>query len=165
MVLVFERLDPSRHDREGFSCGVDALDTYIKARASQDLTRRLAACYVLCEEGSQTIIGYYTLSAFAIEPLELSADLVKRLPRYPFLPAALLGRLAVASKYRGQGMGERLLIDAIERARSADISALALVVDALDGQAAGFHGRYGFMPVSTVPLRLYWILGQVRGRF
>lgn len=112
MSLVFEPLDPGRHARGDFSCGEESLDTYLQRQASQDQRNQLAACYVLHEQGSREIIGYYTLSALSITASELPPDLVAKLPRYEYLPATLLGRLAVDTKYQSQRMGERLIINA-----------------------------------------------------
>lgn len=165
MVLTFEQFDPLRHDRDAFTCGVDSLDAYLKRQAGQDARRHLAACYILCEQGDRSIIGFYTLSVLSIEPRLLPPTLIARLPRYPLLPAALLGRLAVASLWNGQGMGERLLVDAIRRASNAEIAAAVLVVDAIDDHAARFYAHYGFTRFADAPLRLYLPLGHVRGQF
>ncbi|MGI8550636.1 MAG: GNAT family N-acetyltransferase [Dehalococcoidia bacterium] len=100
-----------------------------------------------------------------IEPSALPPALAAQLPHYRLLPAALLGRLAVASQYRGQRMGERLLADAIHRVSTADIAAMAIVVDAIDEPAAAFYQHFGFVPFTTTPMRLYLILAQVRGHF
>ena len=77
------------------SCGVDALDTYLKQQASQDLEKRVAAVIVPTPDG-RTVAGYYTLSQYAIAVGDLPGDIYKRLslPKYPVLPATLIGRLA-----------------------------------------------------------------------
>jgi len=162
--LIFERLDPSRHDRESFSCGEDSLDSYLKRQASQDVRRRLAACFVLCPEpGAREILGYYTLSPLSIESKDLAESTRARLAGYAMLPAILLGRLAAASAYqRGQKMGQRLLADAVNRARSAEITGMAVVVDALNENAAGFYLHFGFTRFEDVPSRLYLPLGNLR---
>jgi predicted N-acetyltransferase YhbS len=164
--LSFERLDPARHDRAGFYSGEPSLDAYLKQRASQDMKRQVAVCYVLCEEGAREIIGYYTLSAFAIEAQDLAADVVAKLPRYPLLPAALLGRLAVGQKYRGQNRGKMLVLDAVQRVCRSDVAAMALVADAINERvAASFYAPLGFLPIPNRPLRLYLPLNRVRTAF
>src|ERR1700731_1222371 len=91
------------HDRSDFSCGNVSLDRYLKEQAGQDLRRACAYCFVLApKRGDTSILGYYTLSSYGIDVGELPADVAKKLPRYPLIPAALLGRLAVDRRYQGQ---------------------------------------------------------------
>src|SRR5438477_9595683 len=112
---IVEPLDRQKHDRAAFSSGVAPLDTYLKNQASQDAKRKVAVTYILREQNSNVIIGYYTMSAASIETARLPEDITRRLPRYDALPAMLLGRLAVDERYRGQGFGEYLLVDALKR--------------------------------------------------
>ncbi|MEG4984427.1 hypothetical protein QUB08_01405 [Microcoleus sp. BR0-C5] len=97
MVLTIELLDSSRHHRELFCCGQDSLDNYIRKQASQDLKKKVAIVFVLVESSNTDVIAYYTLSAYTIELADLNESFAfaKKLPRYPLLPATLLGRLAV----------------------------------------------------------------------
>lgn len=145
------------HDRAAFSCGVPALNQYLQRQARQDVQRHIAAVFVLQDGEEGRIAGYYTLSATAIGLNELPDDLARRLPRYPDLPAVLLGRLAVDTGYRGQGFGEIVLMDALSRAltQSQQIAALAVIVDAKDEAAVGFYQRYGFQQLIEQPERLY----------
>ena len=128
-----EPLDRKRHDRVAFSCGVEALDRYLKQQASQDLEKRVAAVLVLTPDGS-TIAGYYTLSQYAVSIGQLPEQVLKRLkpPRYPELPATLLGRLARSTAFKGQKIGELLLMDALKRSldHSQAIASVGVVVDA-----------------------------------
>lgn len=146
-----------RHDRASFACGVAALDRYLQQQAGQDARRNLAAVFVLAEMATGRVAGYYTLSAFTIEPTSLPATLTKRLPRYAALPAVLLGRLAVDARDRGQGLGERLLVDALARGyrQREQVAAMAVVVDALDDAAREFYEHYGFVRYEDRPHRLY----------
>src|ERR1700752_4208742 len=100
----------SSHDRLGFSCGLEPLDTYLKKQARQDVKKRVAAAFVLTPDG-QTIAGYYTLSQFSVDLGMVPQDIARRLPKYPIVPATLIGRLAVSTAFRGQGAGELLLMD------------------------------------------------------
>ena len=98
-----------RHDRRAFSCGNEPLDRYLKQQASQDARRHVAAPLVAVrEEGDKTILGYYTLSAFAIDLGTLPDRTASKLPLYPLGPVTL-GRLAVDHRYRGRGLGGFLL--------------------------------------------------------
>lgn len=116
--LVIEPLGAD-HDRAVFSCGHDILDSYIKQRAGQDLRRRIARVFVCTAPDSPAILGFYTLSALSVDVGTLPHRLVRRLPKQP-LPAALIGRLAVAREAQGQGIGRMLLADALKRAVTAD---------------------------------------------
>jgi ribosomal protein S18 acetylase RimI-like enzyme len=104
---------------------------------------------------SGAVAGYYTLASAGIPVSELSADVLRRLPRYPTLPAVRIGRLAVDGTYRGRGIGELLLMDAAARAHRADQANYALLVDAKDDAAAAFYRHYGFVPYASNPLILF----------
>jgi GNAT superfamily N-acetyltransferase len=138
-----------KHDRAAFSCGKEPLDRCIRQQAGQDLRSRVAAVFVLCDLGSPSIIGYYTLSAFTVLLRDLPEAQRKRLPRYPEVPTVLLGRLAVDERYAGQGWGKVLLLDALRRrlVESEQIAAAAVVVDAIDDSAQAFYEKYGFQPL------------------
>lgn len=156
--FTFEPLDRAKHDRAAFSCSVEALDTYLKKQAGQDVEKRVAAVIVATPDG-KTIAGYYTLSQYAITVGDLPVDIYKQLslPKYPVLPATLLGRLARASAFRGQGVGELLLMSALERSLrlSREIASVAVVVDAKDAQAAQFYSTYGFLKLPSHPGRQF----------
>jgi GNAT superfamily N-acetyltransferase len=149
-----------RHDRAAFSCGVDALDRYFRMQAEQEGRKRVASCFVLAAaDGS--VAGYYTLSATSIALLDLPPVLAKRLPRYPVVPATLMGRLAVHQNRQGQGLGELLLFDAFSRTLRSDIASYAFVVDAKDDAAQAFYQHYGFMPLASAGRRLSLPLAEI----
>lgn len=145
------------HDRASFSCGVPALDDYLQRRASQDAKRRVAAPFMLIEAGGGKVCGYYTLSQMAVEIESLPEDIARKLPKYPMVPVTLLGRLAVDLQFRGQGLGEFLLMDALRRswALSREIAAMAVLVDAKDAAAATFYESYEFRRLSDRHDRLF----------
>ena len=151
------------HDRAGFSCGSEALDRYLREQAGQDVRNYLAAVFVLVDLMARTIAGYYTLSATAVEARELPAALTRRLPRYPLLPAVLLGRLAVDTRYRGRGLGALLLTDALKRSLGLreQVGAMAVVVDAKDDAARAFYERFGFQRFRDEEFRLYAPMGTI----
>jgi hypothetical protein len=94
---------------------VVSLDRYFREQVSQDTKRRVATCFVAVDVEDQSIAGYYTLAATSIALSTLSPEIVKKLPRYPVVPAVLLGRLAVNGKYQGQGLaGRRSLGECID---------------------------------------------------
>ena len=148
--FIVEPLGPS-HDRTAFTCGVDALDRYFREQAGQDVRRRATACFVAREIATNRIAGFYTLAAGGILLAKLPARLAKRLPRYPAVPVARLGRLAVARAWQGRKLGGALLWDAVERARRSEVAVYALVVDAKDEQAESFYLRHGFVRFGETP--------------
>jgi len=146
-----------RSIRAAFDCGVESLNAYLRQKAAQDVKRKLAAAFVLVDDAGTSILGYYTLSSLSISLPELPAEIARRLPRYPQIPVALLGRLAVSKECHGQGLGEHLLIDALRRARKASevVASFAVVVEAKDARAAEFYKRYGFEELRGQPVRLF----------
>ncbi|MCJ2135715.1 GNAT family N-acetyltransferase [Methylobacterium sp. J-026] len=162
---VIAALDPARHDRSRFACGVEALDRYLRMQAGQDARRRVAAPYVLLEPPSAAVIGFYTLSNTSIRSAELPATLVKKLPRYPILPATLLGRLAVDGTRRGEGFGTLLLLDAFRRCLRSEAATLAVVVDAKDAAAASFYERHEFLRLTDLPDRLFKPMAEIEALF
>jgi GNAT superfamily N-acetyltransferase len=160
------RIDPldDRHDRMAFESGVEPLDRYLRTQASQDVRKRVASCFVLTD-GQPAPMGYYTLAATSITLTDLPIALSKRLPRYPAVPATLMGRLAVDARYRGQRLGERLLFDAFGRALRSEIATYAFVVDAKDEIAAGFYAAYRFLPLTQAGRRMFVPMTEIARLF
>ena len=160
--LVIEPLGKN-HDRATFSCGVPDLDRYLGRQAGQDVRRRIARVFVCTAEGSDTVLGFYTLSALAIDLSSLPEELSRKLPRHP-VPCALIGRLAIDLSVRGYGLGRMLLADAIKRILGAsDMLAIhAVIVDAKNTTAKQFYEGFGFAPLQDNTLRLFLPLGAIR---
>jgi GNAT superfamily N-acetyltransferase len=148
-----EPLGPN-HGRAEFTCGVDALDRYFREQAGQDVRRRATACFVAREIATDRIAGFYTLAAGGILLAHMPARLAKRLPRYPMVPIARLGRLAVALAYHGRKLGGALLWDAVERAGRSEVAVYAVVVYAKDEQAESFYLHHGFVAFGETPRSL-----------
>lgn len=148
------------HDRKTFSCGVPALDRYFREQVTQDVRRRATACYVAVETATGKIAGYYTLAASGVPLAEMPEALAKRLPRYPSVPVARLGRLAVGSVYRGRQLGAMLLWDAAMRATRSELVVFALAVDAKDDQAEAFYRHHGFVAFGSLPRQLIYPLAN-----
>jgi GNAT superfamily N-acetyltransferase len=144
--LVIVGLDATLHDRANFRCGIEPLDRYLSKQAGQDTKRRICRVFVATTSSApESVIGYYTLSALAIELKQLPPELNRKMPRHP-LPAALLGRLAVSLSAQGHGVGKMLLADAVKRtlAVSDQIGVYAMVVDAINEDAVRFYEQFGF---------------------
>ncbi len=149
-----EALDPT-HDRTRFRSGVVALDDYLARQAGQDVRRRASACFLAIDAESGRIAGYYTLAAASVALTDLPQGLARKLPRYPSVPVARLGRLAIDTGFQGRKLGAALLADALTRAMRSEVAVLALVVDAKDDRAAAFYRHHGFEPFSSTPLRFF----------
>ena len=159
-IAALERSAKLDAARAGFDCGFEPLNRYFKELVTQDVSRKLASCFVATDLSlgassglsSQlsnqlsniTPLGFYTLSSASVSMQDLPSALTKKLPRYPSVPAVRLGRLAVSVQAQGRGLGSILLIDALERTQRSDIAAYAMVVDAKDEAAAQFYEHFGF---------------------
>ena len=155
-------LDPAIHDRQGFECGVLALDEYLHRFAEQHRRRGISSIYVLTNSAQpERILGYYTLSAAEVDGQHLAEAERKKLPRYP-VPCFRMGRLACRTDQRGNGLGKLLLGCAVDRCLKArqQVAAYALLVDAKDDVAKAFYVHFGFKTLQDVPLALYLPLGR-----
>jgi ribosomal protein S18 acetylase RimI-like enzyme len=151
------------HDRSAFSCGQASLDDFLRRLAGQYERRSLAAVYVLVSPPEERVLGYYSLSASAIDLEALPEAERRKLPRHP-VPVVHLGRLGVDRSVRGQGFGRRLLLDAlrvcVELSQQAGI--FAVDVRAIDDEARSFYQKYGFEPLEDDPHHLYLTMKAIR---
>jgi ribosomal protein S18 acetylase RimI-like enzyme len=147
-------------DRKHFDSGTEPLDRYLREQVTQDIRRRVAACFVAVDD-EQRIAGYYTLASASVPLDQLPPATAKKLPRYPSVPAVRMGRLAVDRDFKGQGLGGALLADALQRSARSEIAAYALIVDAKDEPAAAFYRHHGFVALPSAALRLFLPLAVV----
>ncbi|MFN0088187.1 MAG: GNAT family N-acetyltransferase [Blastocatellia bacterium] len=145
----------ARHQREGFDCGEEALNRYLRQYASQHQKKNIGRIYVAVEAGESRVVGYYTLANGSVS-FE-SVPQAKGLPREYPIPVILLARLAIDRTMQGQGLGAVLIFDALKRA--AEVSQLsaayAVIVDALNDQAKKFYLHYHFEESLDDPMRLF----------
>lgn len=151
----------STHNRNAFDSGSAPLNRYLREQVTQDVRRRVTACFVALNADHQ-IAGYYTLASASVLLSDLPAAIAKRLPRYPTVPAVRMGRLAIDQNFQGQGLGGALLADALQRAARAEIAAYALLVDAKDTHAAAFYQHHGLLALPDTPLTLFLPLATVQ---
>lgn len=166
------RLEPltGHHDRSGFDCGIEVLNAWLKQTALQHQGRGISRTFVAVpadESALQSwaqsgypvqvgsILGFYALTSAFVLTEELPAKQAKRYPRQ--IPVTRLGRLATRSDMQGQGLGQLLLADAVNRACTAAqaVGSAGLFVDAKNQTAARFYQRYGFIPSTDQPLKLF----------
>ncbi len=155
-------LDPTRHDRKAFTCGVAALDEYLQRFAVQQSKKGITVVRVLVDDTAPAeIVGYYSLSAAQIDVNSLAEADKKQLPRYP-VPCFRMGRLACGTAHQRKGIGKLLIGCAVARCLEAkkQVAAYALIVEAKDSTATAFYQHYGFTACADNPLRLYLALGK-----
>ena len=144
------------HDGSAFESGEAVLDDWLRQRAWKNLQEAASRTYVVCPAGSLEIIGYAALSMGQILAQETTGSMRRNMPK--FIPAVLLGRLAISREWQGKGLGRALLADVIARAQraSAEVSARLVIVHAISPAAEAFYLRHGFtrLPVDTPTLAL-----------
>ena len=162
------RIEPlgSSHIRTAFHSGVPELDRYLHHQAGQDAKRKVAAPFVMVNS-SGSVLGYYTLSAYSIQLGELPEAIARKLPRYPRLPATLLGRLAISSFCRGQNLGRFLLMDALHRSsrNTSEVASVGVVVEALDETARAFYLHHEFAQLQDHPNKLFLAMATIERTF
>ncbi len=161
-MLEEQVLNPAVHDRQGFDCGVPALNEYLQRYAEQHRRKGISAAYVLVDSAAASLVlGYYTLSAAEVDVARLADVDRKRLPRFP-VPCFRMGRLACRIDQRGRGLGKLLVGCAVDRCLTAreHIAAYALIVDAKDEAAKRFYQHFGFKALMDRSLTLYFPLGR-----
>ena len=142
------------HDRAAFNSDSEPLNRYLREQVTQDVRRRVTACFVALADENR-IAGYYTLASASLMLADLPASIGKKLPRYPTVPTVRMGRLSVDQAFKGQGLGGALLADALDRAARSEIAAYALIVDAKDDIAAAFYRHHGFIALPESPHTLF----------
>lgn len=150
--MQFELLNPKKHDRKSFNCGVEALDLYLQRGAGQDQRRSLTKIYVLAE--GEQVVGYYSISAHSVLRNNLPDDI--KLASYRDIPFLLLGRLAVDKTFQGQGYGDALIFHAFKTTLEAaeKVGILGMVVDAKGENATAFYKGFGFKKLKGSGNRL-----------
>lgn len=146
----------NQHDRRQFDCGVSILNDYLAKYAKQDVKRKASAVFVLVERAEpKRVIGFYTLCATSVALAELPEEVTRKLPRYPEIPAILVGRLARDVNH--PGVGSLLLSDAITRCVrvAIEIAASIIVVDSKGEAATRFYEKFGFILLPKLPDRMF----------
>lgn len=148
------------HDVSQFSCGKPALDHWLKARALSNQEKGFTVVMVVHDDGR--VVGYYGLAPTGVMPATLPRGIRTGQPPSP-VPCLLLGQLATDERWAGQGIGSALLNHALTRcvAGAALIGGRALVVNAVDDEAAAFWRRRGFVPSRDDRLVLFQSIANI----
>jgi GNAT superfamily N-acetyltransferase len=155
--------DPKRHTVSQFACGQQALDRWLRAYASQSQRRDAARTFVTSAPDGH-VLGYYTLVAGQIEQEGATTPVRRGMSRHFPIPVAILARLAVDQSKQRQGLGRSLLLDALRRILRAsnELAVRAVIVEAIDDDAASFYRRFGFESSDLDPRVLMIGLPAVR---
>jgi len=92
--------------------------------------------------------------------------MVRKLPKYPMLPATPIGRFAIARGRQGESLGGLLLMDALFRSWQAaqTVASYAVRVDATDERARDFYLRHDFLPFPVERLKLFFPMADLDSR-
>jgi len=156
-VRKIELLDKS-HDRDGFDCGSEPLNLFLKQTARQHAERGISRTFVLVDEGAtapKPIVGFFSLNICQIKSESLSQAEAKKLPRG--VSGIRLGRLAVSKEHQRQGVGKMLLVAAMGKFMEIFNTAggIGLFVDAKDQDAKKYYEQFGFVPMPSNELELF----------
>jgi GNAT superfamily N-acetyltransferase len=146
------------HDREGFDCGSEPLNAFLKQTARQHAARGISQTFVLVDENvtePKRILGFFSLNICQIKSESLLPEEAKKLPRN--VSGVRLGRLAAAKDHQRQGIGEKLLVGAMEKFLEIFDRAggIGLFVDAKDLEAKRYYEQFGFVSLPTNELELF----------
>lgn len=161
---VFELTPLGKRDRSGFDCGSEPLNRYFAVQVGQDIRRRVTACFVASVRQTGEIAGYYTICAAGVPVEDVPKPMAANLPFYPSVPAARLGRLAVARKFQGQRIGNSMLWNATLRAAASEVAMFAMVVDAKDEAAEAFYRHHGFVGYGSLRGMMIARISSLLGR-
>jgi predicted GNAT family N-acyltransferase len=153
--VFFEKVSKS-HKRKDFDCGVYDLSRFLHAYAIQNEKKNRSRTFVMLKPDDRTILGYFTLASFQVDFEDCPEELKRKLPKYP-LPVALIGRLAVDSKYKSRGYGKVLLVEALRRSwlASQTFPIHAVVTHAKDSSVRNFYLKFGFKELLDDSRHLY----------
>ena len=135
------------HDLAPFDCGKPVLNEWLRTRALKNEGRGGSRTYVVCD--GKRVVGYYAVAAGAVARTRAPSSLSRNMPDP--LPVLVIARLAVDRHYQGKRIGAGLLKDALLRCLNAarEIGATAVLLHALDDEAAAFYSQYGFNPFPS----------------
>lgn len=167
---IIEPLDPDKHDRAAFSCGVDQVDNFFRKTANKLAKADNLRVWVLTDPQGH-LLGFYALNAHAVDYADLPARYARTRPGHGAIPAAYISMIGVDKRHQGRGYGGDLLIDALKRilAASEALGVAMIMLDVLDcgvasqvKKRADLYASYGFSPLVSDPLRMFLPLVTVR---
>ena len=160
-IARFDEVRPSKEQRERFACGQVSLDRWLATQARQSMDTRDAVTFLLIDDDTESIAGYFCLSSGEISRQATPESMSRRAPES--IPAVRMGRFAIDRAYQRQGWGADLLREALLRAVSGGtmVAARVMLVDAISEEARAFYLRFGFEPSPIHPMQLMYDLRAV----
>lgn len=168
--LVIEPLDPSKHDRSGFSCGVEQVNNFFTRTANKLAVADNLRVFVMTA-GDGRVIGFYALNAHAVDYRDLPPKYARTRPGHGSIPAAYISMIGVDTRHAGRGYGGDLLADALTRiaAAAGNIGIAVAMLDVLDdgnieliARRKALYEGYGFTALPSNPLRLFLPVATIR---
>jgi len=166
-----EAFDKSKHKRDGFESGIDAVDKSFSETAGKLSKAGNVSFFVMVEIAvPDVVIGFYTLNAHAVHFSDLPAKYKRGKPGHGHIPAAFISMMGVYAERHNEGLGALLLADALKRiARGAESVATAVVLlDVIDCgdpekivRRQTFYTKFGFQPLPAQPSRLFLPVASV----
>jgi len=146
------------HDRDGFDCGSEPLNLFLKQTARQHAERGISRTFVLVDEAAvapKPILGFFALNLCQIKSESLAPPAARKLPCD--VSGVRLGRLAVANACQRQGLGAVLLMAAMGKFIEIFNTAggIGLFVDAKDQAAKRYYEQFGFVSLPSNELELF----------
>ncbi len=143
------------HARRQFKCGQPQVDSWLATKAMQHQDKHLSVTKVLLND-TEAIAGFFTLATGQVDFGDLPEDVAKRMPRRA-LPVAVVAWLGIDQRFQGQGLGKRLLAQALRDCHAAGqtFAFVAVILDCLDDQAKAFYKRWDFRELPGHPYRLF----------
>ena len=168
--FTIKPLDPAKHDRAAFSCGIEQVDNFFRRTANKLTNAGNVRTFVMVGPEGE-LIGFYATNAHAIDYTELPERFTRTRPAHGSIPAAYISMIGVDSRFQGRGYGGDLLVDCLARlAGAAEALGIAVVMlDVLDcgdpekvARRLALYTSYGFEPLSSNGLRLFLPMATVR---
>jgi len=169
-VYVIEALDTARHHRDGFSCGVSAVENFFRPTAGKLSKAGNIRVYVMTDP-TGTVVGFHALNAHSIDYADLPSPFARTRPSHGSIPAAFISMMGRDSRFRGSKLGEDLLVDALLRIErlAATIGITVVILDVLDcgdprkvANRLPLYQSFGFEPLASSPLRLFLPIKNIR---
>lgn len=167
---TIEPLDPDKHDRAVFSCGVEQVDNFFKKTANK-LSKADNLRVFVMSQSDGTVIGFYAMNAHSVDYQELPKKFSRDRLRHGNIPAAYISMSGRDKKFRGSGFGGDLLVDCLNRILrvSDDLGIAVVMLDVLDcgnpefvAKRRALYIEYGFQPLPSNNLRLFLPISTAR---
>jgi hypothetical protein len=167
------RLDPEKHDRAAFSCGVEAVDNFFKRTANKLSKTDSLRVFVMTDDHG-TVAGFYAINVHSISFEDLPPQFARTRPGHGRILTAYISMIGRDRRFAGTGIGADLLVDCLTRSLriSRDLGLAMAILDVLDdgdekaiARRRALYEAFGFSPMRTQPLRLFMPVATIAKLF